>query len=519
MSLNILRSRAPALTSRNTISRLALLNSHFTGTRVANRISTPPGKRTMSSLPSTMKAVVLTEAGGTDKLKYSESEPLPKLGDGQILVKNNIAGINFIDTYFRTGLYPAPNGYPMILGQEGAGTVAAVQGNSQGFKEGDRVVWIKQGGYAEYTAVAADRAIKIPSGLSDEEAVGSFLMGMTALSLVQEAYEVKKGDKVLVHAAAGGMGLLLCQILRDIGAYTIGTASTQAKCDLAKSNGASVMVNYSDNKDWASEVKKLTDGKGVDVVFDSVGKSTWEGSLDAVKRKGKGTTHQPSKSRRNFWLILGCSCLLGQRLRPNSTHEHHSPLPEERLNHAFHSDAVHRDPRRARVLRQRSIEPCQGRQAEDQDPQGIRFEGRCAGARGSRGKGNERQVVAEVLILEGLCTWYDAYNRLFIVSSLLGRGSTESAHSGASHVPRRAQKPVVFAQKHRTHSSHLRVEARRISTFSHPLPTEFNTFPLLCTAIIGTVSINDTTTVTPTKTNIFISRRTRRSCLNSSLLL
>ena len=235
-----------------------------------------------------MKAVLLTETGGTDKLKFTDSHPLPQLSENQILVKNSIAGINFIDTYFRTGLYPSPAGYPMILGQEGAGTVAAVQGDSAGLKEGDRVVWIKQGGYAGYTAVAANRAVKIPDGVSDEEAVGGFLMGMTALSLIKEAYEVKKGDTVLVHAAAGGMGLLLCQLLRDVGAYTIGTASTKEKCDLAKANGADVMVNYKENENWAEKVKELTDGQGVHVVYDSVGKTTWEGSLDAVKRKGKG---------------------------------------------------------------------------------------------------------------------------------------------------------------------------------------------------------------------------------------
>ena len=239
-----------------------------------------------------MKAVLLPEAGGTDKLKYTDSQPLPKLTDGQILVKNNIAGINFIDTYFRNGLYPAPSGYPMILGQEGAGTVAATNGSTD-FKEGDRVAWIKVGGYAEYTAVAADRAVKIPEGLSDEDAVGSFLMGMTALSLIKESYEVKKGDKILVHAAAGGMGLLLCQLLRDVGAYTIGTASTQEKMDLAKKNGADVMINYKENENWVEEVKKLTDGEGVDAVYDSVGKTTYDGSLESVKRNGKGTNHRP----------------------------------------------------------------------------------------------------------------------------------------------------------------------------------------------------------------------------------
>ncbi len=173
-----------------------------------------------------MKAILLPEAGGADKLQYTDSQPVPKVGEGQILVKNDYAGINFIDTYFRTGLYPSPTGFPLILGQEAVGTVADANGNSQGLKEGDKVVWMKGGGYAEYTAVPADRTVKVPEGVDDQQAVGGFLMGMTALSLVKEAYPVKKGDKVLLHAAAGGMGLLLCQLLRGLGAYTIGTAGS-----------------------------------------------------------------------------------------------------------------------------------------------------------------------------------------------------------------------------------------------------------------------------------------------------
>lgn len=149
-------------------------------------------------------------------------------------------------------------------------------------------MWIKQGGYAEYTAVPADRVVKLPSGLSEDQAVGGFLMGMTALSLIKEAYPVKKGDKVLVHAAAGGVGLLLCQLLQQAGAYTIGTAGSAEKCKLAEAHGADTTIDYNANKDWPEKVKELTDGKGVDVVYDSVGATTWEGSLDAVKRKGKG---------------------------------------------------------------------------------------------------------------------------------------------------------------------------------------------------------------------------------------
>jgi NADPH:quinone reductase len=242
----------------------------------------------MSSLPSTMKAVSFSKTGGPDVLEFSESTPLPKLEDGQVLVKNTFAGINYIDTYFRSGLYPAQ--LPFIPGQEAAGTIAKIQGeNPLGFKEGDRVVWIKVGGYAEYTAVPADRVVKIPSGVSDEDAVGSFLMGMTALSLITESYPVKKGETILVHAAAGGMGLILTQMLRDMGCTVIGTAGGPEKCALAKDNGAHHVIDYkaSSGPSWVEQVMKFTNGEGVDCTFDGVGKDTYEGSMEVAKRKSK----------------------------------------------------------------------------------------------------------------------------------------------------------------------------------------------------------------------------------------
>jgi NADPH2:quinone reductase len=223
----------------------------------------------MSYLPSTMKAVVLTEAGGPEKLEYTEKQPLPNLYEGQVLVKNTFAGVNFIDTYFRTGYYPSPSGYPLILGQEAAGVIEKVEGpNLFALEKGDRVVWIAQGGYAEYTALPARQVIKIPSGVTDEDAVGAFLMGMTALSLVKEAFLVQKGHTVLVHAAAGGVGLLLCQILKDIGAITIGTAGGPEKCALAKENGATHVIDYraTSGPSWVAQVKELTNGEGPDVV-------------------------------------------------------------------------------------------------------------------------------------------------------------------------------------------------------------------------------------------------------------
>jgi NADPH:quinone reductase len=235
-----------------------------------------------------MRAVILPETGDSSKLQYINSQPVPKPQDGQVLVKNAFAGINYIDTYYRTGLYPSPTGYPLILGQEAAGTIAAVPDpNPYNFALNDPVVWIKQGSYAEYTAVPSDRVIKLPANLAPDQAVGGFLMGMTALSLIREAYPVKRGEAVLVHAAAGGVGLLLCQLLKLAGAYTIGTAGSKEKCELAEQHGADKTINYNEDKAWPDTVKELTDGKGVDVVYDSVGKTTWEGSLEAVKRKGK----------------------------------------------------------------------------------------------------------------------------------------------------------------------------------------------------------------------------------------
>ena len=243
-----------------------------------------------SPTPKTMKAVVLEQNGGPDELHYRTDYPTPSPGEDQLLIKNEVIGINFIDTYFRTGLYPLPT-KPAIIGQEASGTVTAIGpgSNRLGFTVGDRVVWMKFGSYAEYSAVPAERTIKIPDGISNEDAVGGFLMGMTALSLVKEAYPVQRGDWVMLHAAAGGVGLLMCQLLKDIGAKTIATAGGPEKCELAKKNGADHVIDYKSTggPKWVDEVKRLTDNEGVAVVYDSVGKDTWEESLEAARRKGK----------------------------------------------------------------------------------------------------------------------------------------------------------------------------------------------------------------------------------------
>ncbi|KAL9110202.1 MAG: hypothetical protein Q9227_005263 [Pyrenula ochraceoflavens] len=241
-----------------------------------------------SAIPKTMKAVFVEKTGGPEVLQYREDYPVPEPKENEVLVKNNFSGINYIDTYFRTGLYPSPK--PEVLGREAAGTIASVgsstSSSAPSFSPGDRVVWMHNSSYAEYSAVPTEKVLKIPDGVTDEQAAGGLLMGMTALSIIRESYAVKKGDTVLLHAAAGGVGLLLCQLLRKVGAYVIGTAGGPEKGALAKENGADVVIDYRAEKDWLGKVKELTKGEGVDVVFDSVGKDTWEGSLEAVKRKG-----------------------------------------------------------------------------------------------------------------------------------------------------------------------------------------------------------------------------------------
>ncbi|KAJ5385605.1 Polyketide synthase enoylreductase, partial [Penicillium concentricum] len=238
--------------------------------------------------PTHMKATILSKIGGPEGFEFSDDVPVPELKDGFVIVRNTFASIKFADVYFRTGIYPSSQGSNVILGQEASGFVeAAPEGNPFGIQKGDRVVWIFQGGYAQYTAVPITQVIKVPSGIADEDAAGVFLAGMTALALINEGFKVKAGDSVLVHAAAGGVGLLLCQALRERGAVVIGTAGGREKCDLALKYGASHMIDYRMEVDWAQKVRELTNGEGVDVVYDGVGKDTWEGSLAAVKTFGK----------------------------------------------------------------------------------------------------------------------------------------------------------------------------------------------------------------------------------------
>lgn len=239
-----------------------------------------------TSIPKTMKGVLVQKTGGVEVLEYKTDLPVPTPKEGEVLVKNEFIGINFIDTYFRTGLYPSQK--PEILGREAEGTIVATgpSGNLYDLKVGDRVAWMGLSAYAEYAAAPAAKTHVIPSALKPGIAAAALLQGLTALTLIKEAYLVKKGDWVLVHAAAGGVGLWLCQLLRVVGARTIGTASTKEKLELAKENGAEVVVNYKEEKNFVERIKQITGGEGVKVVFDSTGKDQFENDLEVVVRKG-----------------------------------------------------------------------------------------------------------------------------------------------------------------------------------------------------------------------------------------
>jgi NADPH:quinone reductase len=240
-----------------------------------------------TSVPKTMKGVLCTATGGPEVLQYKTDLPVPTPKEHEVLVHNSLAGINYIDTYFRTGLYQAPK--PEILGREAVGKIVAVgPGETKyGLKVGDRVVYLGAAGYAEYTAPSVEKVVKVPDGITDEDAAAGMLQGLTVITLVEEAYKVKKGDTVMVHAAAGGVGLIMVQVLKKIGARVVATAGGEEKGKWAKEAGADVVVDYKkDGVDWVKEVMAVTEEKGFDVVFDSVGKDTFDGSLEVVKRKG-----------------------------------------------------------------------------------------------------------------------------------------------------------------------------------------------------------------------------------------
>jgi NADPH2:quinone reductase len=230
-------------------------------------------------------AVRVHKHGGPEVLTYEQIE-IGAPGPGQVKLKQHASGVNYIDTYFRMGMYPAPAGLPFVSGNEGAGEVIAVGPNVTDLKVGDRVAYVvAMGAYAEERLLNADRAVKVPDNISYEQAAAMMLKGMTAEYLLRRTYKVQKGDNILVHAAAGGVGLILCQWGKALGANVIGTVGTEDKGKLAQANGCDHIIYYR-KEDFAARVKEITKGELCAVVYDGIGKTTFPASLDCLRPLG-----------------------------------------------------------------------------------------------------------------------------------------------------------------------------------------------------------------------------------------
>jgi NADPH:quinone reductase len=241
------------------------------------------------SVPSTQKAVVFGTTSHSDRnVRVKTDYPVPAAEKGELLIRNTLCGVNLADTYYSAGFYTVSS--PMVLGYEAIGTIVSLGPGTRwrNFKVGDRVLWVHNAGYAQYTAVPLDNIIKVPKGVLDHDAIGGFLNGMTALALTKELCKVNWGEWVLLHTDTSNIGILMVQILKSIGARVIGTAEGRANLSIIKNLGADVVINYADyiESGWVPKVKEITKGEGVSVVYDFVGKETWKGSLDAVKESG-----------------------------------------------------------------------------------------------------------------------------------------------------------------------------------------------------------------------------------------
>lgn len=231
-----------------------------------------------------MKAIRFDRTGGPEVLKLEDIE-LPPPAAGQVRVRHGAIGVNFIDTYHRSGLYQVP--LPSGLGLEAAGTVEALGEGVTSLKIGDRIGYCTGpiGAYAEANNLSAGRAVKLPDGVSDEVAAAAMLKGMTAAYLLKRTYPVQRGQTIVFHSAAGGVGLIACQWAKHLGATVIGTVGSDDKVELAKRNGCAHVLNTR-TEDWVKRVREITGGEGVPVVYDSVGKETWNGSLDCLAVRG-----------------------------------------------------------------------------------------------------------------------------------------------------------------------------------------------------------------------------------------
>ncbi|QJQ02550.1 quinone oxidoreductase family protein [Herbaspirillum rubrisubalbicans] len=230
------------------------------------------------------KAIRMNKTGGPEVMEYVDVE-VGEPGAGQVRIRHAAIGLNFIDCYFRAGLYPQP--LPAGLGQEGAGTIEAVGPGVSDFKVGDRVAYAGRpnGAYAEERVMPADILVKLPEAISFDTAAAMMLQGMTVQYLLRQTYVVQPGETILFHAAAGGIGLIACQWARALGVNLIGTVSSEEKAALAKQHGAAHVINYK-TENFVERVKEITGGKGVPVVYDSIGKDTFMGSLDCLRPRG-----------------------------------------------------------------------------------------------------------------------------------------------------------------------------------------------------------------------------------------
>lgn len=229
------------------------------------------------------RAFVVREYGGPERLELEDLEVLAP-GPGQLKIRNHAVGLNFVDVYQRTGLYPTP--LPFVAGNEGAGEVLAVGPGVTGFAPGDRIAYQGPvGAYADERLLPADKAVHLPEGVSYQTAAAALLKGATAFYLLHWTHQLKAGESILVHAAAGGTGQILVQWAKAIGATVIATAGSEEKCELVRDLGADLVVNYKTG-DFVAEVKSFTAGRGVDVVYDGVGKATFEASLDCLRVRG-----------------------------------------------------------------------------------------------------------------------------------------------------------------------------------------------------------------------------------------
>ncbi|SDA91306.1 quinone oxidoreductase family protein [Mesorhizobium qingshengii] len=230
-------------------------------------------------------AMTAPHPGGADVLTKVEIE-LPDLGAGEVLIRHTAVGLNFLDAYYRSGAYAWPVEKDLVVGSEAAGVIEKLGPGVTGWAVGDRVAYtVPTGAYASHRSISQDALVKVPNGVSDEDAASSLLKGLTAYYLLHESFKVKRGDRILFHAAAGGVGSIAGQWLSHLGATAIGTAGGAAKCDAARRSGFQYVIDYR-SEDFVERVKLTTDGLGVDAVFDSVGADTYPGSLKCLKPFG-----------------------------------------------------------------------------------------------------------------------------------------------------------------------------------------------------------------------------------------